>query len=646
MLSLINISIQFGERTLFDELTLSIGPHDRIGLVGPNGAGKSTLLKIIAGMQSSDSGRVAKAKAVTAGYLPQDGVSSAGKTLYDEAESAFEDIIAVQAKIEELRQSLDHLPPDGPEYAETLDMFGELHHKLDDLDAYRMRSKVERVLTGLGFSQKDFDRSTDTFSGGWQMRIALAKLLLQEPLVLLLDEPTNHLDLESLQWLEEYLRSYQGAVIIVSHDRAFLDNLTTRTIALSQGTAEEYAGNYSFYDRERGARRELLVARAKNQQAQIKQTQEFIDRFRYKATKARQVQSRIKMLGKMNVLELSNEDEQIHFSFPPPPPCGRIVMELQGVCKRYDDLILFNGLDLRIERGDRIAVVGVNGAGKSTLSRILAGRESIEGGSRIVGSNVVVSYFGQHQADELDPQAEAIQIVDVVAEGEIRKKLRAILGSFLFHGDDVFKRVAVLSGGEKSRLALARMLLAPANFLIMDEPTNHLDMRSKQILQEALLSYEGTYFIVSHDRSFLDPIVTKVLEVQPGSSKIYLGSMTEYLDKKQQESSPRTIVALPSVVKEPKNQESWQEQQQKKKTREKEIRARKRLLDETEKSIARLEEQKESLEETLGTSELYKDHDASKAASSAYQDVQKQLEALYWKWGELSEPEKETTPDQ
>jgi len=605
--------------------------------VGSNGTGKSTLLKIIAGLHSADSGLVQKARAVTVGYLPQDGVTAEGRTLYAEAETAFEDVLAIQAKVEELQTQLDTLRPESAEHAEALELFGELHHKLDELDAYRMRSKVERVLLGLGFSSADLNRLTETFSGGWQMRIALAKLLLQEPFVLLLDEPTNHLDLDSLEWLEEYLRSYHGAVILVSHDRTFLDSLTTRTIALSQGRADEYSGNYSFYERERGTRRELLVAQMKNQQAHIKQTQEFIDRFRYKATKARQVQSRVKMLEKIDRINIESEEEEIHFQFPAPQQSGRIVMELTGVRKQYDDVTVFEGLDLKIERGDRIAVVGVNGAGKSTLARILAGAESIDAGERIVGTNVLASYFGQQQADELDPDKEALQIVDEVAEGEIRKRLRAILGSFLFHGDDVFKKVSVLSGGEKSRLALARMLLAPANFLIMDEPTNHLDMRSKRVLQEALQAYGGTVFIVSHDRSFLEPVVTKVLEIRKDGVSLFLGTISDYLARKHQETANIAAAVTATTPSASAAPTSSQEHQQKRKARQRELRTLKRQMEELEGTIAGLEQKKEELEGSLAGPDLYKDPEEMRRRSAEYAQTQRQLEDAYWKWGELTE---------
>src|ERR1051326_1374771 len=462
--------MQYGGRSLFDDLSLVLGPHDRIGLVGSNGAGKSTLLKVIAGIIAPDQGVLGKAHYVTVGYLPQDGVIARGSSLYKEVEMAFEDVLEVRQKLEEAQERLVSLPPESEEYTETLGVYGELQHRLEDLDAYRMQSKIERVLMGLGFSVEDFQRETGEFSGGWQMRIALAKLLLKEPSVLLLDEPTNHLDIESLQWLEDYLHNYNGAIVLVSHDRAFLDSLVTKTLALSLGNLEIYSGNYSFFERERVVRKELQMNAYRNQQKQLEQTQKFIDRFRYKATKARQVQSRIKQMEKVEMIEIEDDEEEIRFRFPQPVPSGVMVMELKNISKSYGSHTVLSGLNYAIERGDRIAVVGPNGAGKSTFSRILAGVESIDRGAPVIGYNVIHSYFAQHQAEELDLSKEALQIVDEVAKGEIRTKLRTILGSFLFHGDDVFKKVGVLSGGEKSRLALAKMLLQPANFLNTSSP--------------------------------------------------------------------------------------------------------------------------------------------------------------------------------
>ncbi|MBI2429908.1 MAG: ABC-F family ATP-binding cassette domain-containing protein [Ignavibacteriales bacterium] len=448
MLAVNNLSINFGERYLFDDLSFTINPHDRIGLVGSNGAGKSTLLKIIAGINQPMEGSVNKARFVTVGYLPQDAVVESDLSLYKEVESAFEDILQIEEELNEAYQRLGEVDHTTDEYTELLEIIGELQHKQEDADAFRLKSKIETVLMGLGFSVPDLERSVREFSGGWQMRIALAKLLLLEPSVLLLDEPTNHLDIESLQWLEEYLKNYNGAITLVSHDRAFLDTLTKKTFALSLGKMEIYSGNYSFYEKEKVIRKELVVNAMKNQQQQLKQTKEFIERFRYKATKARQVQSRIKQMEKIDIIEVEDEEEEIRFHFPVAQQSGRVVMELKDVRKAYDSNVVYDGLNYTFERGDRIAIVGVNGAGKSTLSKVVAGVEPFQSGERKEGYNVIVSYFAQHQAEELDMNKEVLQTVDDVAVGEIRTRLRSILGSFLFRGDDVFKKVKVLSGGE------------------------------------------------------------------------------------------------------------------------------------------------------------------------------------------------------
>ncbi len=649
MLYLEHIVLHYGERALFNDVSSLIGPHDRIGLVGSNGTGKTTFLKIAAGLQAADSGRVEKAHYVTAGYLPQDGISTKGKTLYKEAETAFEDVLLLQKELDEAHELLTTLDPSEPVYNETIEIAGELQHKLEDLDIYRMKGKIETVLMGLGFSVEDFQRQTEEFSGGWQMRIALAKLLLQEPSLLLLDEPTNHLDLETLQWLEEYLHQYNGAVVLVSHDRAFLDNLCRKTIALSRGELQEYSGNYSFYEQEKEIRRTLLINAQKNQQQQLKQTQQFINRFRYKATKARQVQSRIKQLEKIDIIEVEQDEEEIHFRFPQPVSSGRVVLELRSVAKSYGDKQVFANLNYTIERGDKIAIVGINGAGKSTFSRIASGTESINGGERILGYNVTASYFAQDQAEELDATKEVIEILDEVATGEVRKKLRTILGSFLFRGDDVFKKVSVLSGGEKSRVALAKMLLQPSNFLIMDEPTNHLDMRSKKVLQEALQNYEGTYIIVSHDRSFLDPIVNKVLEFSHGMVKTYRGSMSEYLMKKKMEKEASLQSTQAVVTKDPKpagsrsssnpppSKNAKKQEELRRKELGKKLRPLNQEIEAIEAEIKKLEAQKENLEMMLADPELYKRGQEAKSKTLDYKAVQQLLETKYAEWNKLTE---------
>ena len=622
-----------------------ISPHDRIGLVGSNGTGKTTLLKIITGLVQPDSGSVSKAKFVTVGYLQQEGVAVSGRTLFDEAASAFEDVLEIQQELDEAHRSLERLDSQSEEYAEIIEVYGELQHKLEDLDAFRMKSKVERVLMGLGFSVSDLTRMTEEFSGGWQMRIELAKLLLREPSVLLLDEPTNHLDLETLQWLEEYLRDYHGAVVLVSHDRAFLDNLCSRTFALTMTRLEQYSGNYSFFEAESVKRRELQIQAMKNQQQRLKETQEFIERFRYKASKARQVQSRIKQMEKVDIIEVEPEESGIRFEFPKPPPSGRVVIELRDLSKSYGPIEVFENLDCKIERGDRMAIVGLNGAGKSTLTRILAGVESFNSGQRVVGHNVVLSYFGQHQAEELDPSKEVLDTIDEIAEGDIRRRLRSLLGAFLFHDDDVFKKVSVLSGGEKSRVALAKMLLKPANFLILDEPTNHLDMKSKKVLQEALGRYEGTFLIVSHDRSFLDPIVNKVVEVGNGTVRIFIGNISDYIGKKREEKE----ASIKSEAAEKKSSASFEVSDKDRKRLEAErrqqlsvkLRPLKQKAETLEREIGELEIRHKSIEATMLDPELYRNGPEAKRVSIERKEIEQLLARAYDQWETLqSEMEK------
>ncbi len=638
MISGTNISLQFGGRILFDRISFRVDPHDRIGLVGSNGAGKTTLLRILVGGVTPDSGEVNKAKYVTVGYLPQEGMTASGRTLYAEAESVFGDVLETQARLDGIHRRMGELDDhESAEFRELLELYGELQHKLEASDAFRMKGTIEKVLRGLGFDEADFGRDTGEFSGGWQMRIALAKLLLLQPSLLLLDEPTNHLDLDSLQWLEEYLAAYEGAVMIVSHDRRFLDTMTRTTYELSLGALTEYAGNYTAYMEARAERLEQQLAAYQNQQQQIKQTERFIERFRYKATKARQVQSRIKRLERMDLVHLEDQEEGIEFRFPPAPSSGRVVMEMLDVQKSYGALRLFRGVSLDIYRGDRMAFVGVNGAGKSTFSRIIAGVEPFDAGERKVGHNVVISYFAQHQAEELNPEFDVLQTVENVATGETRRQLRTLLGSFLFHGDDVFKKVRVLSGGEKSRLAMAKMLLMPSNLLVMDEPTNHLDMRSKAVLQDALEDYEGGFVIVSHDRDFLDPIVNKVVEFTHGTVRVYPGTLSEYIDKKRTErelaaaaQSPQRTAAAASD-RERKRIEAELRQERYRRTK-----PLQEKIDRLEAFIEQHEREKGRIERDMAGADFYRDGERVRTVTARYREVQEQLTDEYFRWGEMT----------
>lgn len=536
MLSATNISIQFGHKKIFDETSFIINKRDRTGLVGSNGSGKTTLLKIICGLLKPDKGLISLSKHTTVGYLPQDGISYKGKSIYDEVYTSISDIASLKKEIEDVQTELsNHKDKKSPEYSELVEKLGELQHRFEDIDGFRIKSTIEKVLSGLGFSDQDFNRLTDVFSGGWQMRVALSKLLLKNPSILLLDEPTNFLDIESLLWLENFLKSYDGAIIIVSHDRKFLDNLTNKTIEICSGKVTVYYGNYSYYESEKAIRTSILEKKFINQQKYMKEQLRFVERFRYKASKASVVQSRIKMLEKMEMVEIENAESKIKFKFPPATRSGKQVIELKNLSKSYGDKFVLNNINLEIERGDKIGLVGANGEGKSTLARIILAEEEYQSGTRKIGHNVEIEFYSEHQAEVLDSNLNVLETLDAVADGEIRKYLRNILGCFLFQNDDVYKPVSVLSGGEKSRLALARMLIKGSNFLILDEPTNHLDMNSKRILMNALKSYESTVLVISHDREFLDGFVNKVIEIKNKNIKIYHGNCTYYLEKKNYE---------------------------------------------------------------------------------------------------------------
>jgi ATP-binding cassette, subfamily F, member 3 len=641
MISAVDITLQFGGKILFDGVSFRIGPRDRIGLVGSNGAGKTTLLRLLVGETTPDGGEIARAKYVNVGYLPQEGMPVAGQTLYHEVETAFGSVVELRNRLEDVHRRMGEVGPESPDHAELVELYGELQHQLEASDAFRMKAAVEKVLMGLGFSEEQFYRRTEEFSGGWQMRIHLAKLLLMQPSLLLLDEPTNHLDLDSLQWLEDYIRGYEGSVMIVSHDRRFLDNMTEKTYELSLGKLTEYAGNFSLYIMEREERKQQQIGAIKNQQQQIKQTERFIERFRYKATKARQVQSRIKQLEKLERIEIEDDESGIRFTFPPAPPSGRAVMELRRLSKRYGPLQLFRDLDFDIDRGDRIAFVGNNGAGKSTLSRIIAGVESYDAGERKVGHNVSLAYFAQHQAEELDPELDVLQTVESVAVGDIRRQLRNLLGCFLFSGDDVFKRVRVLSGGEKSRLALAKMLLQPSNLIVMDEPTNHLDMRSKTVLQQALVEFEGSCVIVSHDRDFLDPLVNKVVEFQAGRIKTYLGNISDYIDTKRRERDQAAVRLRGGGSGTP--QEGGISEKARKRQEAEARQRRYEIAKPFQDKIAALEraiEQKEAeklrMEKEMTDPEFFRQGERAGEISARYKCVQQELADAYYRWGELS----------
>ena len=533
MIQLSELTKTFGDRVLFDHVTWQITDRERVGLCGPNGAGKTTLLKMMAGFDEPDSGAILKPTAMTVGYLPQDGLNHEGRTLFDEAASAFGELLAMKAEMHALEERLGDPAIPEPEHDAMLHRYSDLQDQFRLHDGYSIELKTATVLQGLGFKTADFTRPTETFSGGWQMRIALGKLLLGQPDLLLLDEPTNHLDLEARNWLEEYLNAYPHAVILVSHDRFFLDSVVTRIADLTLRTLTDYHTNYSGYLAEHHERIEAMRKAKREQDEEVARVKMFIDRFRYQATKAAQVQSRIKQLEKVVPIEVPPERKKINFNFPACAKSGRMVIELKRASKSYGGLTVFKGLDLHIERGDRIALVGPNGAGKSTLMRMLSGEEPPDTGERILGHNVVMQYFAQDEATRMDPAPTVYETLSSGSPMQMVPMIRNILGGFLFSGDDVYKHVRVLSGGERTRLAVARMLLRPSNTLLLDEPTNHLDLDSKEVLLDALVDYGGTLIFVSHDRYFVERLATKIIEVGDGTAISFPGTYREFLYHKE-----------------------------------------------------------------------------------------------------------------
>ncbi|MCC7417454.1 MAG: ABC-F family ATP-binding cassette domain-containing protein [Acidobacteria bacterium] len=533
MIQLSELTKSFGERVLFDRVTWQITDRERVGLCGPNGSGKTTLLRMMAGLEEPDSGAVVKPASLTVGYLPQDGLSHAGRTVFEEASSAFADLLAMKAEMHALEARLGDPAIPEPEHDAMLERYSDLLDRFRIGGGYSIELKTASVLQGLGFAPTDVERPTETFSGGWQMRIALAKLLLVQPELLLLDEPTNHLDLEARNWLEGYLNAYPHAVILVSHDRFFLDAVVTRIADLTLRTLTDYHTNYSGYLAEHHERIEALRKARREQDEEVARVRMFVDRFRYQATKASQVQSRIKMLEKVVPIEVPPERKKIHFDFPTAARSGRTVLELRHVRKGYGSLIVFDEVNLHIERGDRIALVGPNGTGKSTLMRMLSGEEAPDRGERVLGHNVVAQYFAQDEATRMDPEPTVYETLASGSPLHMVPAIRNILGGFLFSGDDVYKPVRVLSGGERTRLAVARMLLQPSNTLLLDEPTNHLDLDSKDVLLDALEDYGGTLIFVSHDRYFVEHLATRIVEIGGGAALAYPGTYREFLWHKE-----------------------------------------------------------------------------------------------------------------
>ncbi|MBN2235770.1 MAG: ABC-F family ATP-binding cassette domain-containing protein [Opitutales bacterium] len=617
---------------MFDGISGNISVRDRIALAGRNGTGKTTFLKALLGKAELDSGQIAVGKGMSVGYLPQDGIEGDGLPLIEEVEKAEDSIQTLQQALEVAYDRVAGRREGETADENELEAWETIHRIEGELqlrEAHKLRMRTEKVLMGLGFQIQDFERSTKEFSGGWQMRIALAKLLLKHPDYLLLDEPTNHLDLPSQRWLENFLSSYQGGLVIISHDRAFLDSLTRKTFALSRGHLEVYAGNYSYYERESAARKAQLVAMKINQDRQIEKTQDFIDRFRAKATKASQVQSRIKQLEKVERIEIEQDEASLRFRFAETPPAHQLLIQLDQIHKSYGDLNLFHGFDLKIEKGQRLAVVGVNGAGKSTLARIIAGEEPFQSGHRQVGSKTNIGYFAQHQTEQLNPEHSVLESALLSGAGE--QRTRDVLGSFLFSGDAAFKKVAVLSGGEKNRLALARMLLKPCNLMVLDEPTNHLDIATKKILQDALREYNGALMIISHDRDFLDPLVTQTLEISPKAHRMFWCNVSAYLDKVEADqtsdskSSGKTKNATAGSLKDVRRAKAERLQR---------LGPLKKAVVQAESRVVSLEKQLIEWEDKMKNPEFFSGRPDLKSDMEAYDMVKYDIETAMKEWEE------------
>ncbi len=633
MISVDNVSVSYGGWTLFDGISFLVNPKDRIGLVGKNGAGKTTLLRLIIGEQQPTEGAITRNGDCTVGYLPQQMKVADTTTLLEETATAFAEVLALEAEIERLTAEIalreDY---ESEEYAALLQRLNEANDHYHILGGETRDADIEKTLLGLGFRREDFGRPTSEFSGGWRMRIELAKLLLRRPSVFLLDEPTNHLDIESIQWLEEYLKNYSGAVLVISHDRAFLDNVTNRTIELSLGKIYDYKLPYSKFVVARAERRAQQLAAYQNQQRLIEKSEEFIEKFRYKPTKSNQVQSRIKQLDKLERIEVEEEDlATLNIKFPPAPRSGQVVAEIKEVGKAFGEKRVFSGAEFTITKGDKIALVGRNGEGKTTFARMLIGQLEPTEGSIRIGANVSIGYYAQNQDDLMNGEFTVYDTLDRVAVGDIRTRLRDILGAFLFRGEDVDKKVKVLSGGERSRLAMARMMLEPHNLLVLDEPTNHMDMRSKDILKSAIQKFDGTVVVVSHDREFLDGMVDKVYEFRDGGVREYLGGIYYFLEKRKLESLQeleRKSVEVPTAERESSSGKLSYEQ---KKEQEKLLRRLRKAVEQIESELAGVEEQIAAYDARFAEAAEFSAEDYK-----AYDELKKRYDHLMHEWEKAS----------
>ena len=651
MISLDNLTVSYGGWTLFDNISFLINPKDRIGLVGRNGAGKTTLLRIITGEQQPTSGHVTLNGECTIGYLPQTMRVADTTTLAEETAKAFDEVLRLEAEIASLtREIAERTEYESAGYEQLLHRLNDAQDHYHILGGDTREADIEKTLLGLGFKRTDFGRATSEFSGGWRMRIELAKLLLRRPSIFLLDEPTNHLDIESIQWLEEYLKNYNGAVLLISHDRAFLDNVTNRTVELSLGKVTDYKVSYSKYVVLRAERRAQQMAAYENQQRMIEKTEEFIEKFRYKPTKSNQVQSRIKQLERLERLEIEEEDlSTLNIKFPPAPRSGQIVAEINEAGMSFGTKHVFSGANFIIEKGDKIALVGRNGEGKTTLARMLIGQLTPTEGSVRLGANVNIGYYAQNQDDLMDGEFTVYDTLDRVAVGDIRTRLRDILGAFLFRGEDIDKKVKVLSGGERARLAMARMMLEPRNLLILDEPTNHMDMRSKDILKSAIMKYDGTVVVVSHDREFLDDMVQKVYEFRDGGVKEYLGGIYYFLEKRKLESlqeierrdapakpaaNPAANPAAKSAAQPAANRDaaaSGKLTYEQRKEQEKQLRKLRRAVETVEAELAEIEKQIAAYDAKFAAATEYNEADYK-----AYNDLKARYDHQMHEWEKAS----------
>lgn len=660
MIQLSSVCKAFGDRVLLDHVTWQIQDRERVGLCGPNGAGKTTLLKMLAGLEEADHGAIIRPAGLRVGFLPQDGLSHAGRSVYAEASLGLQPLLDLKAELDELEARLGDRSLSEADHEVMLARYSDVQERFRVQDGYSMDLRIATVLRGLGFHPREFDQPTDTLSGGWQMRLALAKLLLAGPDLLLLDEPTNHLDLEARNWLEEFLAEYPHAVILVSHDRYFLDRVVTRITEVNLKTLTDYPGSYSHYLTESQARIERLREAKRRQDEEVARMRLFIDRFRYQATKAAQVQSRIKMLEKIVPIDVLPERKKVHFTFPPAPKSGRMVLKLTDARKAYGDLVVLASVSLHIERGDRIAVVGPNGVGKSTLMRLLAGVEPPDRGERREGHQVVLQYFAQDEASRLDPDLTVYETLASGSPMHMVPAIRDILGGFLFSGDDVYKPVRVLSGGERTRLAVARMLLRPSNTLILDEPTNHLDLDSKDVLLDALVDYGGTLIFVSHDRYFVDRLATRIVEVGAGEAHLFPGTYEEFLWHKRQAAAPsaqavanraarkdpgcrspaaapedRRTPAITRPAAQPASRPGSDADREARKRAAAEARRRERVIAERRQRIADLEARIAAREQTIKELEATMAEPGFYSDRAAAQLVVDRHQALMWEVGDL-----------